>query len=104
MEIKHTKGEWELQNHHSERISIHVGDYKAICDVWGKSVSSVTNSEMESNAKLIAQSPIMYDFLLEVIRDFESDYVSNGKIVDNPRECYVMQYERAKKIIETINL
>lgn len=99
MEFKGTKENWHIQKHYGERISVHAGEYKSICDVWGKSVSYVTNEEMEANAKLIAASPMMLKALQSFVDDFESDYVLDGKVVDNPCNILVVNYHEFKEVI-----
>ena len=69
-EFRGTKGEWVRINT-SNRVMIHVGEHKAICDVWGSSVSSVNHKEMIANAKLIAAAPELLEALQNCLETFK---------------------------------
>jgi hypothetical protein len=82
MEFKGTKGKWELEIRET-RCSINVSDNKAICDVLGYDVSSVTKTEMEANAKLIAASPEMFEMLKDILSGIRED---NFMVTENEIE------------------
>jgi hypothetical protein len=59
----------------------------------------VTGTYREGNARLIASAPELLKACQSLVNDFETDYMLNGVIVDNPSNLLVVNYEIAKKAI-----
>ena len=94
MEFKGTKGDWIIQ----ESLGMHV-----ICDELSKNDlidEQHFHREAKANAQLMVNAPKLLEALKGFVRDFETDYVLNGKIVDNPRTMLVSNYDIFKQLIE----
>jgi len=73
-DFKGTKGKWELEIRET-RCCVNVSYSKAICDIWGYDLSSVTKTEMQANAKLIVAAPEMFEMLKKIA--FNNVFVSD---------------------------
>lgn len=61
--------------------------------------------ESEANAKLIANAPELLKAIEGFISDFEGDYVMpDGRIVDNPNNLLLANYEVMKKVLKSTNI
>lgn len=94
-EFKGTKGEWELyQKDHWCEVQIKE-PLKSICAI------NINVEEHIANAKLIANAKKLLKVIQEFVSDFEGDYViDDGRIVDNPSNILINNYEVMKKVLE----
>lgn len=58
------------------------------------------SEEQKANALLISKAPDMLELLVDLVNDFETDYVINGEIVDNPNSLLKHVYFKSKEIIK----
>lgn len=58
------------------------------------------SEEQKVNALLISKAPDMLELLVDLVNDFETDYVLNGEIVDNPNSLLKHVYFKSKEIIK----
>ncbi len=58
--------------------------------------------DYESNAKLIEATPRLLSFVESFIREFETDYLHEGEIVDNPNTLLIQNYKEAKELINSL--
>jgi hypothetical protein len=57
----------------------------------------------KTNEKLIEEHKMLLKFMKSFIKDFEGDYVmADGRIVDNPNNLLLINYENAKEVIKKI--
>lgn len=58
------------------------------------------SEEQRANALLISKAPDMLELLEDLVNDFETDYVINGEIVDNPSKFLLFIYNQSKELIK----
>lgn len=73
MEFKGTKGKWELGGNTEDGILISAlhPHNRDVATVWKYDNDFLENLEMQSNAKLIASAPEMFEELKETITDLK---------------------------------
>jgi len=101
-EFKGTKGEWEYSSDNSWECSVVTdNDKQSITLENTDSESDDGYYEMYHNAKLIANAKKLLKVLQGFVSDFEGDYVmDDGRIVDNPSNILINNYEVMKKVLE----
>ena len=57
--------------------------------------------EFRANAKLIASAPELLKACQSLINDFETDYMLDGEIVDNPSNLLIVNYQIAKEAVKS---
>ena len=73
-----------------------------ICQCWEDFEDNkiISTEQMKANALLISKAPEMLELLKTIVNDFESDYVLNGEIVDNPSNFLKFIYKESKELIK----
>jgi hypothetical protein len=114
MEFKGTKGEWyvgddcdiisklveeRVKNHKDPLVS--EKDNGEIAQCWQDYYDGtiISTEEAKANAQLIATAPKLLEALKGFVTDFKNDFVVDGKIVDNPDNMLVTNYEIFKNLI-----
>lgn len=87
--FKGTPKDWYIVNNSID------SDLGTIAMVWHSE-----DEENKANALLISKAPELLQMLESIVRDFESDYVLDGEIVDSPYEWLQDRYKEAKQLIE----
>lgn len=72
-----------------------------IAVVWTDTEDETEINELEKLTKLFVASPKLLKVLQGFVRDFEGDYVMNdGRIVDNPPNILINNYEAIKNVLQ----
>lgn len=96
--FKGTQGKWVISPS-SENYIADISDNFAIAKAFNNSF--IQKGESDANAKLIANSPELLKSIEGFVNDFEGDYVmADGRIVDNPNNLLLANYEIMKKVLE----
>ena len=87
MKTNHTQGEWSISVDQFDNYNIiSNGHY-------------LGEARTKADAQLIAAAPDLLNACQSLVNYFEMDYVLNGKIVDNPPNFLITNYEIAKEAI-----
>jgi hypothetical protein len=62
--------------------------------------TDIKYQEHKYNLLLTSKAPEMLEMLQKIVKDFESDYVLDGVIVDSPYQWLQYRYKEAKKLIQ----
>lgn len=95
--FKGTQGVWEVNPRALRNVRCH---NLTVANCSSGQSGDREEEEIE-NAKLIAAAPELLKAIEGFISDFEGDYVmDDGRIVDNPDNILVTNYEIMKKVLE----
>jgi len=87
---------WEFNIELNEVQNIEEPQIDSIC-----AINSNLPNWLE-NGYLIASAPELLKACQSLINDFETDYMLDGKIVDNPSNLLIVNYQIAKEAVSSV--
>jgi hypothetical protein len=106
MKTKHTNGEWRIAVRDERENSLPAAALEIFSeksDGWIAKVQNngvIKNEEGQANAKIIAAAPDLLLALQFFVKDFEVDFMVDGKIVDSPSQLLLVNYKSALAAIK----